>query len=673
VFLMLTATAQVAQIASPSALPAVQNNATASADVSSYNSAFFAGFRPSTAYDMIGRLPGFVFNAGQTARGYEDTAGNVLINGQRPPTKSDNLQDILIRIPASAVVRLDLIKGGSTNVNTYGYSVIANVILKPQQNSNIGSIYTNFYSDGRVGYGGRLELNRSIGPHNFSNSVLIFDEEGVDAGSGSYKGAIAGFGLADQKTIKETNPEVGATIQSEDLIHAELGDVDLKSTLSYIDFQERQYGDPNSTGIVASDGLSVKDITSRAEFSGELRHIFNDSWSSTTLLLQNLGRERTNSNSVILDTDTYYNRSAFSGETIIRNTDTYQHSENLSFQFGAEGAYNFLNSRALVTVAADPIALPGGTAHVQEVREEAFGTANWSLLKNWHLELGFRVENSNISTASQGAQTNESFTFPKPRALLSWDVTKADQLRVRAEREVGQLDFSDFAASADLARGTVSAGNAHLQPQRDWIYEAAWQHAITSRGSLVVTVNHADLEQVIDQVLLDGSSAPGNIPHGTRDTASVTLTLPLDNLGLKRALVTTNETWRSSSVIDPLTGEVRRISGEVPHQGSISITQDVPALQSTWRITMNEDTKSITYYANQIENVGAGRTVDASWEVKPRSGMALLIQVKNAFGRRRYQDEMFFSPDRGDPAITETTAQRVKQGPYLYLRLRSNF
>jgi outer membrane receptor for ferrienterochelin and colicin len=78
-----------------------------------YKSDFFADARPNTAYDMIGRLPGFNFDDGNMARGFAGTAGNVLIDGQRPTSKTDDLQSILYRIPASAVDHIEVIRGGA--------------------------------------------------------------------------------------------------------------------------------------------------------------------------------------------------------------------------------------------------------------------------------------------------------------------------------------------------------------------------------------------------------------------------------------------------------------------------------------------------------------------------------------------------------------------------------
>src|SRR4051794_21758574 len=95
-------------------------------NVLTYPASFFAEAQPNTAYDMIARLPGFVFNNGTTARGFSGTAGNVLIDGQRPTSKSDDLQSILLRMSAAGVERIDLIRGGAPGIDMQGQTVVAN-------------------------------------------------------------------------------------------------------------------------------------------------------------------------------------------------------------------------------------------------------------------------------------------------------------------------------------------------------------------------------------------------------------------------------------------------------------------------------------------------------------------------------------------------------------------
>jgi len=58
-----------------------------------YDAGFFAQYAPRTALDVVQRIPGFTLdlganNNGADIRGFAGVAGNVVVNGQRPSTKS---------------------------------------------------------------------------------------------------------------------------------------------------------------------------------------------------------------------------------------------------------------------------------------------------------------------------------------------------------------------------------------------------------------------------------------------------------------------------------------------------------------------------------------------------------------------------------------------------------
>src|SRR5262245_9774789 len=120
-------TSLLAQVAAASA-PAAE--APPQQGVISYPPSFFAQYSPANAAEMVQRIPGFTFDGGSGARGYEGSGGNVLVDGQRPTTKTDDLDNILRRIPASAVERIDVIRGGAPGIDMQGKTVIANVVKK---------------------------------------------------------------------------------------------------------------------------------------------------------------------------------------------------------------------------------------------------------------------------------------------------------------------------------------------------------------------------------------------------------------------------------------------------------------------------------------------------------------------------------------------------------------
>lgn len=76
-----------------------------------YPAAYFAEFSPQTALDIATHTPGFVLVSGDEVRGFGGAAGNVLIDGARPASKSGGIEDVLRRIPAAQVERVEVIQG----------------------------------------------------------------------------------------------------------------------------------------------------------------------------------------------------------------------------------------------------------------------------------------------------------------------------------------------------------------------------------------------------------------------------------------------------------------------------------------------------------------------------------------------------------------------------------
>ena len=93
-----------------------------------YPASSFADAEFNTAHDMVTRLPGFVFiDTDTTQRGFAGSAGNVLINGVRPASKTDILSAVLDRIAISRVDRIEVIRGSAPGIDMQGQTVIANI------------------------------------------------------------------------------------------------------------------------------------------------------------------------------------------------------------------------------------------------------------------------------------------------------------------------------------------------------------------------------------------------------------------------------------------------------------------------------------------------------------------------------------------------------------------
>src|SRR5690606_12533043 len=93
-----------------------------------------------------------------------------------------------------------------------------------------------------------------------------------------------------------------------------------------------------------------------------------------------------------------------------------------------------------------PQNLPVSDTRVEETRVEPFVTDVWKLSQQLTLETGFIYEASTIKQSGDEVKERE-FSYPKPRAILTWQAAAGDQVRASVSREVAQLDFSEFATA----------------------------------------------------------------------------------------------------------------------------------------------------------------------------------------------------------------------------------
>ncbi len=106
-----------ALLACCSAVPAVAEESPDEFTV--FGPADFKQYAPLSARDMVERIPGFRLSNSRDqneSRGFGQATENVLINGQRISSKSSSAADVLARIPAETVVRIELVEGATLDV-----------------------------------------------------------------------------------------------------------------------------------------------------------------------------------------------------------------------------------------------------------------------------------------------------------------------------------------------------------------------------------------------------------------------------------------------------------------------------------------------------------------------------------------------------------------------------
>ncbi|HQT54996.1 MAG TPA: Plug domain-containing protein, partial [Phenylobacterium sp.] len=125
--LLALACATPALAQAPASTPAPRGETAPDAGAS-FPAEFFAQYNPVTAADMVARVPGFELRDGDDRRGFAATAGNLLVNGERPSSKAAP-SDLLKRIPAASVLRIELLSGSNSTIDIRGQSQVVNVVV----------------------------------------------------------------------------------------------------------------------------------------------------------------------------------------------------------------------------------------------------------------------------------------------------------------------------------------------------------------------------------------------------------------------------------------------------------------------------------------------------------------------------------------------------------------
>lgn len=648
--------------------------------VESYPASFFAALNSSTAYEMISRIPGFTLDTGASVRGYEGAAGNVLIDGQRPSSKSDSVDEILKRLPASAVERVDVIRGGAPGVDMQGKTVLANVIRKKSAGLKglIAPSYGYVVRDGRSAPGIRVEASGGQDGRawEFSARGGIGIDDGTGDGAevkvdptgkvigknaisakadglqwiaaGSYEMPLAGGQLRlngryfanDYKSRETDDFAIPAGHQNRDRVEDQEDDTEVGARYS------RALGARSNVEVV---GLrTTKDETISDDF------------------VQRPGP----TDAFVLD--------RYSTETIGRAVLKFHQTPRLSWEAGAEGADNKLDSKTRFSEDGVAIPIPAANVRVEEKRWEAFAKTTWQLSAELSVEAAVRQEGSTIT--SQGdVRLSKSLSYTKPRVALTWAPSGDWQVRLRVEREVGQLNFDDFVAKSSLNTGTVTSGNPDINPQQDWVAEAAVERRFWGAGSLVLTARHFKITDAVDRAPIfqpDGSffDAPANIGDGTKDEIEAEITLPLDKLGLAGAQLKGNVTKRWSEVTDPTTHQKREFSNLRPIEWEAHFAQPLPRWHANWGIDFpNNMWRQTIYRSDVIETTKLKIYVDPFIEWKPRPDIQIHLEIENLGERGLRDTRKVYAGARNLSPVAFIDDRDAQFGQILYLRVRKYF
>lgn len=633
----------------------------------SYDAAFFAQFAPRSALDMVRRLPGFTLDLGNTElRGFSGAAGNVVIDGQRPSSKSESLEAVLARIPASRVTRIDVGPGDLYGAQYAGKAQVANLILAASN----GGVEGNAQVSARRHWFGRIVPNASgsvqwtKGPSTFtlSGNTARGDqfEDGFDRLTDPASGALIEY-RNKFNYILDRDPYASGSWALE---QGDNRSAHLNARFERSSFELRQLNH------VSPVGRPERDDTLHQDYDEDILEVGGDitrPLAGGAIKLVALANRRKRSTF-----DDYLVR-GFGGSPILGGSEQFTNSKlqesvaklswsrpdvaGFSFESGAEVAYNKLNYalelyRLLEGGERQRLALPLENATVSEFRSEIYVNAGRQLSPALRLDGGLNMEFSELKVRGD-AKADRSLRFLKPSLTLDWQPGNDWHLQLIARRTVAQLNFYDFVSAAEFANDRVNGGNANLVPQRTWEGRFVAERPMFGSGKMRFEAG-ADLVSMLqDRILVfdEGGKAfdaPGNLGTGRRYFADVTADAPLDQLW-KGLRVRAHAMVQRTRVKDPVWNEYRNFSDFFPDwRWDIDVRRD--SGDFAYGFNISDRDRFFNFRTDQIDsfpNIGPYAT--AFVEYRPTSRSSLTFHVENLLDTAGSIGRSIYIPNRTDP------------------------
>lgn len=645
---------------------------------------YFRSFNPVTAEDMVRRIPGFTLDDGEERRGFAGASGNVLINGERPSSKAP-ISEQLSRISSAEVERIDLYSGNAEGAAVTGQTLFVDVRLKPRSSQatntfvlqasqldpsdsinplvvlsssfRAASVDWTLALQAQPSRRGRIEYDERI--TDAANNLIETSDEQLQGHYWEYKMSARGAfrptardavsfnaqvtpSKDGRHTFSEAYDPAGALLRIED------SNVEGDNAWAYElggDW-ERRFSPTSSFKLI---GLASQSSVGSAE---QYRSFF----------IQNQSPDRT----------TLISRGAESGEYIGRAVWSFQPAQKHQVELGGELAFNYLDSELDVQVQTLGLVLdrtpPVANTRVEEQRGEIFIADTWRISDSLRLESGLTVETSTISQSGDAVQERD-FTYAKPRLNAVWSASPSDEFRFLIERDVAQLDFSEFATSINNFDGTTSLGNPNLEPERTWRAQTEWQRRFAGKGVFIATLFHDEVDAVQDQIPIftptGNFDGPGNLGDGTRTGVRLSTTLPLDAVGLAGGELRLNGTAQETEVTDPTTGQTRRFSDEPDWTYSIDYQQPIPSLKL--RVgALYEDADEVQLFRfSELRTTGfLDPHLDFFVETTAIRPFIIRFTVSDVLLPADRRERRFFTPDRTNPANLSTIETRDAYGAY---------
>ncbi len=649
-----------------------------------YEPAFFTQYSPQTSLDMVTQLPGFnLVETDDDIRGFAAGAGNVLIDGRRPTTKSGGIREALSRIPASQVAHVEVIRGASGTSDSAGQSVVANVIQIKEQTAKRWELGFGKANGSDLSPSAELLLSKQIKGWDSSVKLnAVHDNLPRKAQISSYS--------ADKTLQSEQVEDRPSTLNEVFLSGDAARKLSVNQRLSinarlgwsqFLSDTKRDIYDNQTPDSYFSNDKDSQYYT--GELGIEWQQLVYQNWQWRLLSVNNFQNWFVDSNSnTYMASDPLANISSkrfdeHKSEHVLRSLvgRSYEKQWGLSRQeYGAEIALNQLGSWLKLWDQANQNGLipqiRNSFSRAEELRSEVFANFGWQFGKLL-LEGGLAAEYSKIQVSGD-SKNEQSLTFLKPSLAVIYNANQTTQYRWDVRRSVGQLDFSDFAASADLVNDREFSGNASLKPDTKIRSGLAIDHRFSDKGAATIEAYYEWRQDVLEHIILpSGDHALGNAGDAEVKGINASINLPLFDY-MAGAQISIAAKFTDSEFDDPITGETRELSDMSDPDISIDFRQDLTSSHISWGIGYEAYNEYESFYVDEYSYFKTAGRWSAFIEGFVFNDFKISLSVSDLGDEKQRWERTLYQETRNDAIAEYQFTDRTRE-PFFSFKLSQVF
>jgi hypothetical protein len=298
------------------------------------------------------------------------------------------------------------------------------------------------------------------------------------------------------------------------------------------------------------------------------------------------------------------------------------------------------------------IAGSGVESHDQvqtEQRQMSAGLA-WRPLSAVTVEASGRMQATNLVWAAGRAA---AYAGLDPEAKLSVTPWSGGSLRLTAGRSTSPVTQSQFLG---YDPGGPEFTLPEVQPNREWRYGA-----VVSQKAGPVDFSASLIQARVQSfAYLAPSGAVGarvGMGQGDRRELHTNLTAPLPLFGFSSFRLEAQATVRDSSVQDPLTGVLGRMSGEQPYDASLSLSHGVGG-GVRWGVTAKASGPQVNLGPTEVANLSSTAGLGGFLQYQTRP-VTVRLSLDNLIGGERSEHDVIYDGLRDLNVVDHATSLRT--------------